>query len=39
LTVSVGQKQNGYAQILNSNDFSGKEQILAEGAFNFIGIE
>lgn len=39
MAVSVGQKQNGFAQILNSKDFSGKEQILIEGAFNLIGIE
>ena len=39
MAVRIGQKQNGFAQILNSSDFSGKEQILIEGAFNLIGIE
>ncbi len=37
--VSIGQKQNGFAQILNSSDFAGTEKILVEGAFNLIGIE
>lgn len=37
--VSIGQKKNGYVQILNSADFSESENILVEGAFNLIGIE
>ncbi|MEZ5039485.1 MAG: efflux RND transporter periplasmic adaptor subunit [Saprospiraceae bacterium] len=37
--VMIGQRKDGFVQIINSAIFSGQEQILIEGAFNLIGIE
>ncbi len=36
--VKVGERENGFMEVLNSTDFEGKE-ILIDGAFNLIGIE
>ena len=38
-SVTVGQRQNGFAEIINSDDFSETEKILIDGGFNLIGIE
>jgi len=37
--ITVGQRQNGFAEIINSGDFPETEKILIEGGFNLIGIE
>jgi cobalt-zinc-cadmium efflux system membrane fusion protein len=37
--VKLGQRKNGFVEILNIDDFSRAENILIEGAFNLIGIE
>jgi cobalt-zinc-cadmium efflux system membrane fusion protein len=37
--VDIGQRRNGFVQILNVDQFSKQEDILINGAFNLIGIE